>query len=164
MLKAATALKVFYQNLVHFNCMAHGLHCVAEEVRSYLPDVNKLILSTNNFFVKAPQRVQCYRNQSSDVALPPEPVLIRWSIWIQAVNFYNEHFDVVKSVDATFHAECAVAVRESQTAVSEPKMGCSMTYVRSIFGWIPDNIKKLEPIAFSLQKSYGHFGKFRSEA
>jgi hypothetical protein len=98
------------------------------------------------------------------VALPPEPVLTRCSIWIQAVNFYNEHFDVVKSVDATFHEECAVAVRESQTAFSEPKVGCSMTYVRSIFGWIPDNIKKLEPTALSLQESYGHFGKFRSEA
>jgi hypothetical protein len=32
MLKAATALKVFYQNLIHFTCMAHGLLRVAEEV------------------------------------------------------------------------------------------------------------------------------------
>jgi hypothetical protein len=43
MLKAATALKLFYPNLVHFTCLAHGLQSVAEEVRSQLPKVNKLI-------------------------------------------------------------------------------------------------------------------------
>jgi hypothetical protein len=53
------------------------------------------------------------------MALPPEPALTRWGTWIQAVNFYDEHFDVVNLV-ATFHAESAVAVCESQTAFSEP--------------------------------------------
>jgi hypothetical protein len=76
MLKAATALKVFYQNLIHFTCMAHGIH-VAEEVRSNFPDVNKLISSTKKVLVKAPQCVQCYRNQMPNVALPPDPVLTR---------------------------------------------------------------------------------------
>jgi hypothetical protein len=80
-LKAATALKVFYQNLIHFTCMAHGLR-VAEEVTSNFPDVNKLISSTKKVFVKAPQRVQRYRNELPDVALPPEPVLTRRGIWI----------------------------------------------------------------------------------
>jgi cytidylate kinase len=40
-LKAATALKVFYKNVIHF-----GLQRVAEEVRSNFSDVNKLISST----------------------------------------------------------------------------------------------------------------------
>jgi hypothetical protein len=31
MLKAATALKVSFQNLIHFTCVAHGLQHVAEE-------------------------------------------------------------------------------------------------------------------------------------
>jgi hypothetical protein len=43
MLKAATALKVFYPNLIHFTCLAHGLQGVAEEVRAKFPQVNKLI-------------------------------------------------------------------------------------------------------------------------
>jgi hypothetical protein len=52
--KAATALKVSYQNLIHFTCMAHGLQHVAEEVRSNFPDVNELISSTKKVFIKAP--------------------------------------------------------------------------------------------------------------
>jgi hypothetical protein len=87
-----------------------------------------------------------------DVALPPEPVLTRWGTWIQAVNFYNKHFDVVKSVVTTFHAESAVAVRESQTALIETKVACSMAYVHSNFSWIPDSIKKLETTGLSLQE------------
>jgi hypothetical protein len=46
MLKASTALKAFYQNLIHFSCMAHGLLRGEEEVRSNFPVVNKLISST----------------------------------------------------------------------------------------------------------------------
>jgi hypothetical protein len=66
---------------------------------------------------------------------------------------YNKHFNVVKSDVATFHAESAVAVRESQTAFSEPEIACSMAYVRSNFGWIPDSINKLETTGISLQES-----------
>jgi hypothetical protein len=82
MLKATTALKVFYQNLIHFTCMAHGPQRVVEEVTSNFPDVNKLISSRKKVFMKAPQCVQCYRNELPDVALPPEPVLTRWGTWI----------------------------------------------------------------------------------
>jgi hypothetical protein len=40
--KAATALKVFYPNLIHFICLAHVLQGVAEEVRAKFPQVSKL--------------------------------------------------------------------------------------------------------------------------
>jgi hypothetical protein len=45
-LKVATVLKVFYPNVIHFTYMAHGLQCVAEEVRAKFYQVNKLILMT----------------------------------------------------------------------------------------------------------------------
>jgi hypothetical protein len=151
--KAATALKVFYQNLIHFTSVAHGLQRVVEEVTS--PMLTNLFHQQKKVFVKAPQRVQCYRNQLPDVTLPPEQVLTRWGTWKQAVNFYNKHFDVVKSVVATFHAESAIAGHESQTAFSEREIACSVAYVRSNFGWIPDSIKKLETTGLSVQESMG---------
>jgi hypothetical protein len=60
MLKAATALKVFYPNLLTFTCLDHGLQRVAEEVRAKLPKVN----------MKAPHRVQSYKQHLPD-APPP---------------------------------------------------------------------------------------------
>jgi hypothetical protein len=95
--------------------------------------------------MKAPQSVQYHRNQLPEVALLPEQVLAKWGAWIQAVNFYREHFNVV-----TFHA---IAVHESQTAFSEPKIACSMAYVRSNFAFIPYSIKKWETTGISLQES-----------
>jgi hypothetical protein len=49
MIKATTTLKVFYQNLIHFTCMTHGLQHVAEVVITNFPYVNKLISSTTIF-------------------------------------------------------------------------------------------------------------------
>lgn len=56
-LKAETALKVFYANLINFTCLAHGQQPVAKEVRDKFPQVNKLNLMTKKMFLKAPHEV-----------------------------------------------------------------------------------------------------------
>ena len=52
MVKAANSLKVFYFKLIHATCLAHGLHSVAEEIRSLFEDVDVLI-SNGKVFLKA---------------------------------------------------------------------------------------------------------------
>ena len=42
MVKTASNLKVFYQNLIHCTCLAHGLNRVAETIRQQFP-LNELI-------------------------------------------------------------------------------------------------------------------------
>jgi hypothetical protein len=49
----------------------------------------------------------------------------RWGTSIDAVNFYSEHFETVKSIAAKFPFESAVSVGESQSAFSDPKVTCS---------------------------------------
>jgi hypothetical protein len=73
MLKVATAMKMFYPNLIQFTCLAHGLQRVAEEVRAKFPQVKKLI----SMFLKAPHRVQIYKQHLQDAPLSPEPVPTR---------------------------------------------------------------------------------------
>jgi hypothetical protein len=46
MLRAASALKVFYLNLIPLTCLAHEMQCVSKEVRAKIPQVNKLISMT----------------------------------------------------------------------------------------------------------------------
>ena len=105
MLKAAKSLKVFYPHLIHFTCLAHAIHRVAEEVRSHFPQVNELVSSAKKVFVKVPLRVQAYREQLPHVKLPPQPILTRWGTWINAVNFYSEHLQAVKNVVDLFPSE-----------------------------------------------------------
>jgi Protein of unknown function (DUF 659) len=78
MLKAGTALKVFYPNVIQVTCLSHGLNRVAEQVREEFPDVNKLKSNTKKVFIKAPLRVLAYKDQLPGIPLPPEPVLTRW--------------------------------------------------------------------------------------
>lgn len=61
MLKAALHLKVFYPNLVHCTCLAHGVNRVA--FRNQFPLVNDLINTMKKVFIKAPLRVQVYREK-----------------------------------------------------------------------------------------------------
>ena len=43
MKKTAASLQILYPNMLHLTCLAHGLHRVAEEVRTHFQDVDKLI-------------------------------------------------------------------------------------------------------------------------
>ena len=96
MLKAAKALQVFYSNLIHVTCLAHGLHRIAEKIRELFPAVNDLI--TKKLFLKAPAHVQVYKDCPPEVPLPPEPVVTRSGTWLSAVSFYQKHFNEVKEV------------------------------------------------------------------
>lgn len=48
MVKAGSALKVFYGNIDHVTCLAHGFHRVCEEIRKLFPQVRKYL---ENYFI-----------------------------------------------------------------------------------------------------------------
>jgi hypothetical protein len=149
LLKSTNALKVFYLNFFHFTCPAHRLQHVAGEVTANFPQVNKLI----SMFLKAPHRVQFYKYHLQVAPLPPVPVPTRWGTWTEAINFYSEHFESVKSIVAKFPTASAVSVRESQSAFSDQEMACSIAYIRSNFGLLLEKIKRLETQGLPLRKS-----------
>ena len=82
MVKAGKALQVFYPNMVHVTCLAHALHRVAETVRTNSKYCNTIISNVCKIFVKAPLRVQVYKELNPKTPLPPEPVLTRWGAWL----------------------------------------------------------------------------------
>lgn len=122
MIKAAKALQVFYPNLIHVTCFAHGVHRLAEEVRSTFGNVNELISSTKKVFLKAPARIKDYKEKLPNLPLPPEPVITRWGTWIEAVLFYNEHFEAIKGVVNDFDSAESIAVYQSKEAFNDPKI------------------------------------------
>ncbi|KAJ4451509.1 hypothetical protein ANN_02973 [Periplaneta americana] len=61
--------------------------------------------------------------------------------------------DSVKSILEMFSSQSALSVHEAQAAFREPNMKCSLAYITSNFGWIPEKIKKLESSGLSLQES-----------
>jgi hypothetical protein len=69
MIKSAKSIKTLYSKMIHNTCLAHGLYRVAETVRILNPEVDKIIASVKKIFIKAPSRVQIFK----DIA----PLLLR---------------------------------------------------------------------------------------
>jgi hypothetical protein len=113
MVKAGHNLKLFFPNLIHVTCLAHAMNRVAEAVRTEFPLVNKLINNGKKVFVKAPTRVQVYKEMLVDVPLPVQPILTRWGTWIKAALFYSEHYGDFKNVVNSFDPNCAQSGRMS---------------------------------------------------
>lgn len=161
MIKAAKALQVFYPNLIHVTCFAHGVHRLAEEVRSSFGNVNQLISSTKKVFLKAPARIKAYKEKLPNVPLPPEPVVTRWGTWIEAAIFYNEHFNAIKGVIDDFNSAEALAVCQCKEAFDDASIKKNLALISTHFAYIPANIKTLETQGLPLNESIQIMKKIR---
>lgn len=107
MMKAGKSLSVFYENMIHLTCIAHGIHRVAEEIRNQFPKVNSAISLIKKIFMKAPSRIQIFKSKLPEVPLPPEPVLTRWATWLKAALYYAEHISEILKVQ---HARTKLSI------------------------------------------------------
>ncbi|VVC33355.1 Ribonuclease H-like domain [Cinara cedri] len=96
-IKAGKTLNVFFPNMIHIS-LAHMIQRLAEKVREMYLNVNTLVSNLKKVFLKAPQRVDVYKEITPSVPLPPKPVLTRWGTWVEAANFCADHFDNLKII------------------------------------------------------------------
>uniref|UniRef100_A0A2S2PH55 DUF659 domain-containing protein n=2 Tax=Schizaphis graminum TaxID=13262 RepID=A0A2S2PH55_SCHGA len=78
MVKAGKALNIFYPKLIHFTCLAHGFHRMAETIRAEYPIIDSLIANVKKKILKAPSRTKMFKKLYPDLSLPPEPIITRW--------------------------------------------------------------------------------------
>ena len=150
MIKAAASLEVFYPKLLHFTCLAHGLNRVAEQVRLEFPMVNSIIGNTKKVFVKAPLRIQHYKEMLPNVSLPPEPILTRWGTWINAALFYSQYFEQLKVVINDFDVSDSASIGAAKLAFDSPEVRRDLTMIEAHFSALPQAIEKLETRGLSL--------------
>ena len=74
--------------------MAHSLNRLAEKIQDNNKLVNDLISQVKKIYVKAPERRRVFQELCS-IPLPPQPVITRWSSWINAAFYYADHFEVI---------------------------------------------------------------------
>lgn len=153
MIKAGQALQVFYPNLIHITCFAHGFHRFAEEIRSTFGNVNKLISCTKKVFLKAPSRIQFYKEKLPNLPLPPEPVVTRWGTWLEAVLFYHENFEALKDVILELDSSEAMSIPLSKEAFEDASIKKNIALIKTHFAHIPEYIKKLETRSLLLEDS-----------
>jgi len=136
--------------MIHLTCLAHALHRTAEEVRGLYPEVDSLNSSVKKVFVKAPARVQVFKEIAPDIQLSPKPILTRWGTWISAVSYYCTNFEVVTRVLTSFSDEEAVSIRKSKSPLSNSKIKNELTFISTYFGKLPGAIEHIEKRNMSL--------------
>lgn len=78
------SIQVFYPKVIHVTCIVHGLHLIAEKIRSNYCKFDKIIGNVKKVFLKAPYRVAIFKEKAPNIPLPPAPILTRWRTWIRA--------------------------------------------------------------------------------
>ena len=97
MKKAVETLCVSFPKMIHVTCIVHALHRVCETIRSLYRNVNKLVANGKKVFVKAPTRIDLFKNKNHNISLPSTPTVTRWGTWLSAVMYYADNFDTFKS-------------------------------------------------------------------
>ncbi|PSN44791.1 hypothetical protein C0J52_05580 [Blattella germanica] len=143
MKKAAKALKVLFPKMLHVTCVAHGFHRVSEEVRVLFPNVDQLISNIKKIFLKAPSRIQTFRDIAPDLPLPPQPIITRWGTWISAAVYYASNFRSITEVVNALEDEAA-SIRAAKKLLDSPEVKNDITFIAAHFGFLPEMITRLE--------------------
>jgi hypothetical protein len=155
MVKAGTALKTFYPNMLHITCLAHALHRVAEIVRTKYKKVDKFVSSVKKIFLKAPGRVTAFHELYPKLKLPPKPVLTRWGTWLDAVSYYAEHFHSIEAFVNTLDENDSTAIKEVQRLLvkSAPRLKLDIIEIQQYYSGISQTINKFETKSFQLEEA-----------
>ena len=153
MVKAATGLKVLYPKMIHVTCLAHASHRVAETVRAFYPEVDRLISAVKKVFCKAPSRVRKFHEVAPGIPLPPEPIITRWGTWINAAAYYAIHFNEVQTVLQQLQEEDAASITVAQLQFRKNGIREQLTYINTWFQKLSDTITELEDSNLPLHRS-----------
>lgn len=151
MIKMGTGLKVLYPNVIHITCIAHALHRVAEVVRDQFPDVNELITTGKQIFVKASARREDFRSKTS-LPLPPKAVITRWGTWLQTAFYYASNFEKVKNYISEMADESS-AITACKEVLKKSNLSTDLVVIATCFRVIADSITKLEKEGMKLNES-----------
>ncbi|CAH2010456.1 unnamed protein product [Acanthoscelides obtectus] len=152
MIKAGKALLVFYPELIYFTCMAHALNRLAELVRAEYPSVNNLVNNGKNVFLKAPLRVEFYKEMAPGLPLPPEAVITRWGTWLNAALFYADNFVKIKESFLSLDAD-SIALRSCKESILESNIFEDLAFIKAHFFMLAKAITELETAQLSLNDS-----------
>jgi hypothetical protein len=161
MIKAASNLKIFYTNLIHCTCLAHGLNRVAETIRLQFPLVNTLISQGKKIFLKAPLRVQIFKEKMPGIPLPPQPVLTRWGTWLDAAMYYADNFEGFKEVVLDFSESTSQSIKDCQTVLKNQEIKQNLAFLKANYKFVSTTIKKLESTGLTLVEAVEIINNFQ---
>ena len=112
-------LKKLYPKQIHVTCVAHGLHRVCEKIRDVNPELDSFIANMKKVFIKAPDRINQFRETCPDITLPPSPVVTRWETWIDATLYYHNYWTEIIGIIDTLDEKEAVSIQKVKVLIKD---------------------------------------------
>jgi len=92
MIKVEITIQTLYSKVIHVTCSAPVLHRLTKILRGEFSEVGKVVSSVKQVFRKALIHTRSFKNMTNDkISSTPEPILTRWSTWINATHYIIEN-------------------------------------------------------------------------
>lgn len=102
-------------------------------------------------FLKAPHRVEIYKDVMPNAPLPPEPILTRWGTWIEAATFCADNFEQLKIIIIEkLKDKNVVCIKKCENMLMLESVKNDLTFIKTNFFILVKSIKKLESSKLSL--------------
>jgi len=88
-----------------------------------------------------------------NLALPPQPILTRWSTWLNAAFYYCDNLEIIKEIILQLNSEDSIAIKKSQDLIKDPNLKANLIYIKSNFEIIPSTIKMLKTKDYLLSEA-----------
>jgi len=158
MIKAARGLQVLYSKMIHVTCVAHGLHRLVEYIRQYYQNIDNWVGNLKKIFIKAPSRVQIFKEVAPDLALPPKPVITRWGTWISTVNYSNENLTYLEDILRHLNDD-VTSVNLCKLISSNPIFKNNLAFISGNYGYLPEILDILQKRNALLTESFSLLDK-----
>jgi hypothetical protein len=138
-----------------------SLNRVAETIRLQFPLVNALISQGKKIFLKAPLRVQIFKEKMPGIPLPPQPVLTRWGTWLDAAMYYADNFEGFKEVVLDFSKSTSQSIKDCQTVLKNQEIKQNLAFLKANYKFVSTTIKKLESTGLTLVEAVEIINNFQ---
>ena len=94
-------------------------------------------------FVKAPLRIQVYKEKLPNISLPPEPVVTRWGTWLEAAIFYTDNYHHIKNIVSDF-AESSESITKCKNLFHKKEITEQLAFIKANYSFLSKHITQLE--------------------
>jgi hypothetical protein len=112
---------------------AYGLHRVAEEIQGNCPEADSLISNVKKIFLKAPLRVEKFKQEAPSLSLPPKSVLTSWGTWLDAAIWYCENYSTIEKVVSELDSNKASSSKFEKKLFLSSDVSVNVAYIKSDF-------------------------------
>eukprot|EP00477_Mikrocytos_mackini_P003746 GAHX01005035.1.p1 GENE.GAHX01005035.1~~GAHX01005035.1.p1 ORF type:complete len:355 (-),score=57.38 GAHX01005035.1:2-1066(-) len=148
--KAASLLKNFYPSLINITCLSHLLHNVCLKIKNHFKNVDNLIGYTKALIQKNSTR----RALFCDIGQPPTPIVTRWGSWLNAANYYIQHYEEVKEIVMGLRESGSIEQKAQQCFIEDTLNKEELREIHTCYSFLVEIIDDFTKKKYNVEMGY----------